>query len=248
MKIDIFEDEQRVYDEAAARVETVKNGTPFDFEEYAKLTKEYGRLLRQLRRSTRIADRTTYELHENNMDLKDKVHYDALTGIYNRRFIEDSLVRVVRSLARSGGILSVLMVDVDNFKKYNDTYGHSEGDTCLKIIAETIAGSLSRADDFVARYGGEEFVVILPGTDESGARVMSNKILKNIIERKIPHEKNEANEAMGYITVSIGTTTSVVEHAHNGADYVKRADKALYMSKQNGRNRYTFISFEEADI
>ena len=244
MDLDIFEDEQRMYDDAVARVKAVRAGATFEFEEYAIITKEYGRILKQLRRSTRIADRTAFGLHESNLDLTDKIHFDALTGIYNRRFMEDSLKRIIRSLARSGSTLGLMMIDVDFFKKYNDTYGHSDGDECLKAVAKSISESLHRADDFAARYGGEEFSVILPDTDESGARVMANKILKDIAALGIPHEQNEAT---GYVTVSIGVTTSSVERQHLGSDYIKIADKALYLSKRSGRNRYTYIDFEEAE-
>jgi len=240
---DIFEDAQKIYDEAAGRVESVRNGALFDFEEYAAITKEYGRLLWQIRRSTRLADRTAANLHEIIMDLEDKIHYDALTGIYNRRFIEENLKRIVRSLARSGGFLSVLMIDIDYFKDYNDTYGHSEGDVCLKVVAETISGSLLRADDFAARYGGEEFVVILPDTDETGARTKAEIILDNIREKNVPHENSKA---ASYVTVSIGVTTSIVQQGQSGADYIKRADEALYMAKQSGRNRYVFIGAENS--
>ncbi|MCL2764347.1 MAG: GGDEF domain-containing protein [Treponema sp.] len=246
MEIDIYEEEQKIYDEAAARVLEIKNGAHFDFAEYAKLTKEYGGILKQLRRITRITDRTARGLHENNLDLTDKVHYDALTGIYNRRFMEDNLKRIIKTLSRSAGSeLSVLMMDIDFFKKYNDTYGHSEGDICLKAIAETITECLLRPDDFVARYGGEEFVVILPNTDESGARVMANKILANIQAKNIPHEKNEVASC---VTTSIGITTSEVKRGQEGSAYIKRADEALYVSKQNGRNRYTFIELKGEEV
>ena len=245
MQIDIYEEEQQIFDEAVARVAEIKNGVHFDNDEYIKLTKEYGKILKQLRRITRITDRTARSLHENNLDLTDKVHYDALTGIYNRRFMEDNLKRVMKTTSRSGSTLSVLMMDIDFFKKYNDTYGHSEGDICLKTVAETIAESLLRPDDFVARYGGEEFIVILPDTDESGARVMANKILTNIRGKNIPHEKNEVANC---VTTSIGVTTSDVKRGEEGSDYVKRADEALYVSKQNGRDRYTFLEFKGDEL
>ena len=243
MDIDLFEDEQKIFDDSVALIAAVKNGEQFDVDEYAKLSKEYGRLLKHLRRSTRIADRTTIDLYESNVDLTDKVHYDALTGIYNRRFLEDDLTRVIKSLARSGGELSVLMMDIDFFKKYNDTYGHSQGDFCLKNVAETLAGSISRPDDFVARYGGEEFAVVLPDTDAKGAQLLAAKILANIRARNIPHEKNEAASC---VTISIGITTGNVLHEHDGGEYIKRADEALYMSKQSGRNKYTYLDFKEA--
>jgi len=242
MEHDLFEHEQQIYDYAVNHiVEILRKSASFDFKEYITIAKEYGKLLKQLRRATRIADRTTTDLYESNLDLIDKVHYDALTGIYNRLYMEDSLKRIISSVARSGGQLSVMMVDVDHFKKYNDTYGHSNGDACLKSVAETLAVSVARADDFVARYGGEEFAVILPNTDESGARKMAGNMLENIKARNIPHEKNEI---AGHITISIGVTTGEVERTQSGIDYIKCADEALYISKRNGRNRYTYMDFK----
>jgi len=238
--VDLFEDEQRVLDDALKCIENVRNGGEFNFEEFAKITKEYGRMLKQLRRSTKIADRTTIDLHESNLDLKDKVNVDGLTGIYNRRFMEDGLDRVIKTIARCSGYLSVLMLDVDYFKKYNDTYGHGAGDECLKAVAKALEKSISRGDDFVARYGGEEFVIFLPNTGESGALFVTNRIIENVKELNIPHEKSEVSNI---VTVSIGVTSSLVNHSQSSTDYIKRADEALYMSKNSGRNRYTYIDF-----
>jgi len=241
MPMDLFENEQDIYDNAVIRAVQVRKGSSLNFEEYAVLVKEYGKLLKQLRRATRISDKTTADLHETNLDLTDKVNFDALTGIYNRRYAEDSMKRILKSMARAtNGLLSVLMLDVDHFKLYNDTYGHGMGDSCLKSVAEVLETSILRPDDFVARYGGEEFVVILPNTGEEGAGKVADRILERIKACNIPHESNDVAE---YVTISIGATTGVVEHTHSCADYMKRADKALYMSKQNGRNRYTYVDF-----
>jgi len=239
---DIFSDEQEILDNAVAYSTGLENDSNVDKARYDGIVKEYGRLLKQLRRVTKLSDRASGDLNKSKHDLMDKVHFDALTGIYNRRFMEDSLKRILKSLARSGGTLSVLMMDVDFFKKYNDNYGHSEGDACLIAVAKALSASLSRADDFVARYGGEEFVVVLPDTDESGARVIAGRVLSNVRAQNIQHEKNEAAD---HVTISIGVTTSGVKQEQSGDDYIKQADKALYMSKQSGRNRYTFIDFEE---
>ncbi len=199
--------------------------------------------MKQLRRATRLADRTTIDLHESNLNLTDKVHYDALTGIYNRRYMEDNLQRIIKTMARSGGgLLGILMVDIDFFKEYNDTYGHSAGDACLKSIAEVLAANVMRPEDFTARYGGEEFVIVLPNTDEKGARMIAEKIIKNVQARNIPHRKSRAANC---VTVSIGVTTAEVSLARNSSDYIKRADEALYMSKGNGRNRYIYLDFKE---
>jgi diguanylate cyclase (GGDEF)-like protein len=243
MEMDLFENEQRIYDNALNRIAAVREGAQFDFAEYAELTKEYGKLLKQLRRSTRLADRTTIDLHESNLDLTDKVQYDALTGIYNRRYMEDNLKRIIKSMVRSGGgLLSILMIDIDYFKKYNDTYGHSEGDICLKSAAKVLAASVMRPEDFAARYGGEEFVVVLPNTDAGGARGIADRILESVRACGIPHINNDVAK---FVTVSIGVTTAYVDLARDGGDYIKRADEALYMSKGNGRNQYTYLDFEE---
>ena len=234
--IDILADEQHVYDKALTLVEYVRNGAEFDFEEYAKLTEAYGDLLDEHRRSIVISDATTIELYENNVDLTDKMYHDPLTGIYNRRYLEDSLKRIAHSLKRYGDVLSVMMIDIDYFKLFNDTYGHGEGDICLKAIAEALNDTLLRPDDFVARYGGEEFTVILPYTDERGSRFIAEKMLKNVMELNIPHEKSDAAP---HVTLSIGAATGDVKDIQTGLEYIKCADEALYISKNSGRNRYS---------
>jgi diguanylate cyclase (GGDEF)-like protein len=173
------------------------------------------------------------------IDLFAKANYDALTGIHNRRYMETNLQQVMEFLSRSNGVLSVLMMDVDHFKFFNDTYGHQEGDKCLRTVAQTIAGIITRAHDFVARYGGEEFVAILPNTDQAGAKLIADKILEAVMNQKIPHAKNSAAEC---VTISIGIATGYVEFKQNWTDFIKGADDALYTSKQNGRNRYTFTN------
>jgi diguanylate cyclase (GGDEF)-like protein len=169
---------------------------------------------------------------------------DQLTGIYNRRFLDGSLKKIIKSLSRTGGNLSLLMVDIDFFKKYNDKYGHLMGDKCLIMVANTIAQCLAREDDFVARYGGEEFVVVLANTDEDGAHMMAGRLIKKIQECGIPHEESNIADS---VTISIGFTTCSVKHSQKGNDYIKCADDALYISKYNGRNRYTFLSLEESE-
>jgi diguanylate cyclase (GGDEF)-like protein len=172
-----------------------------------------------------------------NAFIRAEMEYDALTGVYNRRFFDKSMKRAISSLSRSGSLLSLLMIDIDFFKRYNDTYGHLEGDRCLKIIAQTLSQSITRADDFVVRYGGEEFVAVLLNTDGQGARLIAEKLLVNIRNRNIPHEQNDAADR---VTISIGATTGKVAHTHSADDFVKKADELLYKSKRNGRNRCSF--------
>ena len=169
-------------------------------------------------------------------NLLDKSYKDALTGIYNRRFLDEHLAQIIKSLSRSGSTLSVLLIDIDFFKKYNDTYGHGIGDDCLRIVANALSKCVIRNEDFVARYGGEEFTVVLPNTDENGARLVANTLLESIRKLNITHEKSDAADC---VTISIGGITGNVTHTQKADDYIKGSDKMLYESKQNGRNRYT---------
>jgi len=162
-------------------------------------------------------------------------HFDALTGIYNRRYMEETLKQVIATLSRANSALSLLMMDIDNFKKYNDTYGHSAGDDCLKQVAGALESVVRREGDFVARYGGEEFIAVLPNTDEAGAVMVAEGILKAVMDLNIPHEKNGA----GIVTISIGVVTQECSDGQTWNDFVKKADEALYESKENGRNRHT---------
>jgi len=166
---------------------------------------------------------------------------DQLSGIYNRRYLDGNLKKIIKFYSRTGGSLSVLMIDIDYFKKYNDAYGHDAGDSCLKTVAAAISKCITRDEDFVARYGGEEFTVVLPNTDKNGAQAIAEKILDKVRECDIPHEKSGAAV---YVTVSIGGTAGVIKHFQHGSDYIKAADRALYESKKNGRNRYTFMAFQ----
>jgi len=171
-------------------------------------------------------------------DLFIKGHYDGLTGIYNRRYLEITIQQIMAALTRARSKISIMMIDVDFFKKFNDTYGHGEGDECLKAVAVTLNSIATRNADFVARYGGEEFAVVLPGTDEEGARIIAERMLAGVRNLKIPHIKNVEK----IVTISIGVATGDYTHTQNWADYQKKADEALYISKNNGRNRYTLLS------
>lgn len=170
---------------------------------------------------------------------------DVLTGIYNRRFMDETLGETIQSLSRSESLLSVFMIDIDFFKRYNDTYGHGAGDTCLKAVADALTISLRRSDDFIARYGGEEFAIVLPHTDETGAHLIAVRLLETVRELNIPHADSDAAD---YVTISIGVTTGRASHTQEGKDYLDRADEALYMSKRSGRDRYTFLALEDITV
>jgi diguanylate cyclase (GGDEF)-like protein len=167
----------------------------------------------------------------------DKTHYDTLTGIYNRRYVDENLQNLIDFIARSGGKLTLLMIEIDFFRLFNDTYGYNKGDNCLKIVANALAKGVSRAEDFVARYGGKEFIVVLPNADENGAHVVAQKLLSKIRECKIPHEKNEAADC---VTISIGAVTGKADHSQSIDGYISLANEMLNKSIQNGRNRCSF--------
>jgi len=169
----------------------------------------------------------------------EKIYYDPLTGIYNRRYLDKHLERLIKTLSRTNGNLSLLIIDIDRFKNYNDSYGHSEGDNCLKTVALTLEKNIARADDFVARYGGEEFVVVLPNADELGAHIVANRLLESIRKLKIPHEYSDA---AGFVTISIGVTSSRATRTLSSNDFISQADRMLYVAKQTGRNRYAFAA------
>jgi len=180
------------------------------------------------------------ELSKTIQDLFTIANKDALTGIYNRRFMENNLEHIMGMLSRTESRLSVLMLDIDFFKRYNDTYGHDQGDVCLRKVAGTLADTIGRASDFVARYGGEEFIAILTNTDEAGACLIADKMLKAVQELKIPHAKYDE----GIVTISIGITTGCPNYTQGWNEYIEKADEALYKSKHNGRNRCTFLALQ----
>jgi diguanylate cyclase (GGDEF)-like protein len=180
-------------------------------------------------------------IRDNLEKIADKINYDPLTGIYNRRYLDEKMAQLISALSRSESMLSVMMVDIDFFKKYNDTYGHGQGDECLKAIANTLKNTVSRTDDFVVRYGGEEFVVVLPNTCADGANLVARKLLDAVRQCGIPHEKNTVADC---VTVSIGVTTGTALHTYDAATYIRRADEMLYVAKGNGRNRHVYANLE----
>jgi two-component system chemotaxis family response regulator WspR len=136
-------------------------------------------------------------------------------------------------MARDRKPLSLLMCDIDFFKKYNDAYGHLEGDSCLKSVAEAIDNSCKRPADLAARYGGEEFAVVLPDTDIDGAKLVAESIREAVNKLNIDHYDSPE----GHVTLSIGASTLIPVHGGEARALVQRADAALYRAKTMGRNR-----------
>ncbi len=159
---------------------------------------------------------------------------DPLTGIPNRRFFDRYLDIVWKQAMNSLQPVSLLLVDVDYFKLYNDTYGHRAGDDCLRSVATTLSSSLAGFGYIIARYGGEEFAAILPETDSARAVQLAEEIRRRVSELEIEHR---APDADGHVTISLGVATGVPGLLHSPTNLIEKADRALYRAKNDGRNR-----------
>ena len=185
--------------------------------------------------------RNHLELKKNRDALSRMARLDGLTGVANRRTFDDLLLREWRRQARTGQALAVIMIDVDHFKQFNDTYGHADGDRCLKEVTAAAEGALQRPADLVARYGGEEFVALLPDTGFDGAMGVAEGIRAAIEALNIPHAKSSAGS---YVTVSLGVACMVPALDKDPAALLKTADEQLYAAKACGRNQVKGIAVE----
>lgn len=174
------------------------------------------------------------KLTRQNELLKKLSATDSLTGIANRRSFFSHLKEEWKRSVRNRLFVSILMIDVDHFKHFNDTYGHHSGDDCLKQISSTIQSLLNRPGDFVARYGGEEFIVILPDTHLKGAEIIANTIRSKVEDLGIFHGDIPG---INCVTISIGIASIVPFPESDATKLIKAADKALYRAKAEGRNR-----------
>ncbi len=174
----------------------------------------------------------TRKLDSANRELTRLSAVDGLTGIANRRQFDEALLREWRRCLREREPLSLLMVDVDYFKQYNDGYGHQAGDECLKTVAATLRGKLRRPADIVARYGGEEFAAVLPDTAQEGAVRVAESMNSAIQQLGIPHE----GSVFGSLTVSVGVATLIPLQVEGLPRLLGAADWALYEAKREGRN------------
>lgn len=178
--------------------------------------------------------RNHLELKQNRDELIKLARTDGLTSLYNRRTFDDVLLREWRRLARTGEPLSVIMMDVDHFKLYNDTYGHGGGDSCLLRVARAAEGALQRPADVVARYGGEEFVALLPETKLDGAIAVAEAIRMAVSALNIPHA---SSKTAAHVTLSLGVASTIPQPDKEPAALLEIADQQLYGAKSEGRNR-----------
>ena len=183
------------------------------------------------RRERRLAE-ISRELIDTNRHLERLVCVDSLTGLANRRHLGTILGGEWRRAVRTGGEMSVLMIDLDEFHAYNETWGHPGGDTCLRRVSEALAGQLRRPSDLLGRYGGEEFLAILPDTAAEGAALVADRLRQVVQALDLPHPRSPHR----VVTVSIGAATLRADSTGGPDDIIAAADRALYLAKQAGRN------------
>ncbi len=198
------------------------------------MSRELGDLTGSLRDRNR-------QLRDARRQLTDLANVDELTGLGNRRLVNKVLREEINRAKRNQGELAVIMLDVDYFKPYNDTYGHPAGDVVLQRLADLMQRATARAGEVVARYGGEEFMLILPGASEPSAMRTAERLRELVLKERIPHGKSEVSD---FITVSQGVVSVEPDGELEPGDIIKMADSALYEAKHSGRNAITL--FEHA--
>ena len=188
---------------------------------------------RRKARETELLE-VTFQLKAANEMLQNLSFLDGLTGIANRRCFDQGLLEESRRAKRENSPLSLIILDIDYFKAFNDTYGHLKGDECLKTVASTLRQTLKRPGDFPARYGGEEFAVVLPNTDDVGSAIIAEELRVSIEGANIAHINSICAD---HVTVSLGVVTRFPGQADTPEDLILAADRALYRSKHEGRNQ-----------
>lgn len=189
-------------------------------------------LLQRKRYFSRIKEIEQEE--EKRKILETYAYIDSMTQIANRRYFDQFLDKEWRYCQRNKKNLCIVLIDIDNFKLYNDRYGHQAGDECLKKVARVLDDNLNRSHDFIARYGGEEFICILPNTNIEDAKVICEKLRVEIENLKIPHEDSKTSNV---VTISIGISCTIPNENIEMNDLIRKADNALYLSKKAGRNK-----------
>jgi diguanylate cyclase (GGDEF)-like protein len=184
----------------------------------------------QIRQSLLVITR---KLDAANHELKRLSSLDGLTGIPNRRHFDEVLAREWRRALRQGAELSIIMCDVDFFKQYNDTYGHQDGDECLRQVSQSLTTAMDRGGDLVARYGGEEFVAVLADTSSGGALFVAERMKDAIGQLNLPH----SSSSFGRVSASFGIASARAFPEIKPSMVLEAADRALYQAKREGRNR-----------
>jgi diguanylate cyclase (GGDEF)-like protein len=180
----------------------------------------------------RVRTQLTVKAHADL--LRQQAHLDGLTGVFNRRCFDERLAAEWSRAARAGSALSVVMADVDFFKRFNDRYGHQAGDDCLRRVAAALRATLQRPGDLVARYGGEEFACVLPDTDLAGAMKVAHELGANVDAEQIEHADSDAAP---FVSISLGVGTVRPSGAGGPSELLRAADQQLYVAKSRGRHQ-----------
>ena len=195
----------------------------------------------ELKRSHDLLAELTVELGEKNSELEILAREDGLTGLANRRHFNEVLDAEIKRAVRTRQHLSLILCDIDFFKKYNDLYGHVAGDKCLQAIGEVMRATFRRAGDLPARYGGEEFAAVLPHTAPDQAEHLAERLRQELMARNLPHAQNGE---LGRVTLSVGVVGLLATPERDAEWMIRQADQALYRSKENGRNLVTVVRYE----
>lgn len=178
--------------------------------------------------------KTEQELLKLQKDLEVLSFQDGLTGVANRRMFDSIMDVEWLNARRNCQPLSLILLDIDYFKQYNDHYGHLQGDDCLRTVAQALESVATRPRDLLARFGGEEFVLVLPETDEKAAAVVAERCRRVVLKLQVPHERSPVSQIL---SVSLGVATVIPTHGDDVLGFIEQADRQLYQAKQAGRNR-----------
>ena len=213
------------------------------------------RVFKEMYQQRQIIEKQVLELEERLNELSkvqiEKDHLeslsmlDSLTNLYNRRGLDKYYQMHWGNCLRYQIPCAVIMIDIDDFKQYNDNYGHTRGDEILRQVAEILKASIYRAEDFVGRYGGEEFMVVMPNVGLRGAERVAQRMMDNIQLAKIPHRYSQVDQI---VTVSLGVAAVVPASGMPAVELVEIADKQLYAAKHNGKNQYASLGNYEDSV
>jgi diguanylate cyclase (GGDEF)-like protein len=223
----------KVEGEISSLANEVANG---DFTQEITPRSSKDTLIKSLNSMVKQLSEQNDKISETNKMLEKLSITDGLTGLNNRRYFNEKLKYYFSIAKRNSICINIFMLDIDYFKKYNDHFGHQEGDRCLQLVAQAIESCAQREDDFVARYGGEEFIVISVGLSKNNSIALGEKICKKVESLHIEHPLSEHQ----HVTVSIGLCSTIPSEDDLAEDLLKEADDALYDAKKNGRNRIEY--------
>jgi|GEM_PF-3753286 len=230
---------------AIAKGQNIRSEQQPTIKELATVTESMQYMARQLQTSNKDIENlksqytqveaATDHLKQANQRLNHLVNIDSLTQIYNRYHFDISLQQLWEVASQQTTAIAIIMCDIDNFKFYNDTYGHLMGDWCLAKVAQTIKKEVNRQQDVVARYGGEEFAIILPHTDEFGAVAVAERIINCVRQLNLSHRNSTVCDR---VTISVGVKSVIADPYNSATELLQSADEALYAAKHQGKNRY----------